>query len=122
VKALIIDDEEDIRLAAHFGLQLGGVEVVVSSSGSAGVRTAAIENPDVILLDSVMPGLDGMATLRMLRLNEETRHIPVIFLTAQRLDDDLSLLDALGVAGVISKPFNPRSLASEIFALLEARA
>ncbi len=75
---------------------------------------AILEQPDAILLDMKMPGTDGRATLAMLKANLLTAHIPVLLLTAQALTAERKLLEALPVAGVLTKPFDPEKLAKEI--------
>ncbi len=120
MKVLIIDDEEDIRSVASMSLGiLGGIEVVEADSGAAGVEKAAAEKPDVILLDAMMPEMDGPATLRALRENPETAPIPVVFLTAKAIRAELDKLKDMGVAGVLTKPFDPTTLASQVRGILE---
>jgi CheY-like chemotaxis protein len=114
-RILVIDDEEAIREVARASLEIvGGWEVLTSQSGSDGLAAAAAEQPDAILLDVVMPEMDGPTTLQRLQANASTRHIPVILLTARAYmapDDELS---GLGATGVIAKPFDALSLASQV--------
>lgn len=118
-RLLIIDDEDDIREVATLTLEsLLEFDVVGAASGLAGLAKAESERPDVILLDVMMPGLDGPSTLALLRQSEKTRAIPVIFLTAKVQVADRKQLSELGAAGIIAKPFDPMSLADEIFAIL----
>jgi CheY-like chemotaxis protein len=118
-KVLIVDDEDDIREVAQMSLELvGGWEVLAASSGDVAARTAAVEQPDVILLDVMMPGLDGPQTLQLLRTDPETADIPVIFLTAKVQTSERRLLHDLGVQGLISKPFDPMTLADQVDQLL----
>lgn len=118
-KLLIIDDDEDIREVATLILEsLAEFDVVAASSGLAGLASAGSELPDVILLDVMMPGLDGPSTLARLRGSNTTRAIPVIFLTAKVQAADRKRLSELGAAGIIAKPFDPMSLADDIFAIL----
>lgn len=122
MKVVIIDDEEDIRSVASMSLGiLGGIEVVEAESGMDGVSKAAREQPDVILLDAMMPEMDGPATLEALRNNPETAAIPVIFLTAKAIRAELDKLRSLGVAGVLSKPFDPTTLATQVREILEGK-
>jgi two-component system, OmpR family, alkaline phosphatase synthesis response regulator PhoP len=122
MRVLIIDDEDDIREVAQASLELMGDWVVITaSSGAEGVRTAAAERPDVILLDVMMPGMDGPATLAALRADEATAAIPVVLLTAKAQSSDRSALDRLGAAGVIAKPFDPLGLSDELTAVLARR-
>ncbi len=115
MKVLIIDDEDDIRRIAALSLgKIGKMEVVDASGGAEGVRKAASERPDAILLDVMMPGLDGPATLAALRSNPATAEIPVVFLTAKAMASEIERLMGLGARGVLTKPFDPMSLPQEL--------
>ncbi len=115
MKVLIIDDEDDIRRIACLSLtRVGKMEVVDASGGLEGVRKAASERPDAILLDVMMPGLDGPATLSALRSNPATAEIPVVFLTAKAMASEIERLMGLGARGVLTKPFDPMSLPQEL--------
>jgi CheY-like chemotaxis protein len=119
VKVLVIDDEPDIRKIAKLSLsRVGGMQVVEAASGADGVRLAEAERPDAILLDVMMPGLDGPATLAMLKAGEATSKIPVVFLTAKALTTELERLKALGAVAVLTKPFDPMKLPQELKAAL----
>jgi two-component system, OmpR family, response regulator len=121
MKVLIIDDDADIRTIARLSLsRLGGMDVVEAAGGAEGLRTAHDERPDVILLDVMMPAMDGTATLAALRSQPATTDTPVIFLTAKVMNTELERLRGLGAAGVLTKPFDPRTLPSDVRALLEA--
>ena len=112
---LIIDDEDDIREVAALSLELFAQwRVVKAPDAREGMAKAILEQPDAILLDMKMPGTDGRATLTMLKANLLTAHIPVLLLTAQALTAERKLLEALPVAGVLTKPFDPGKLADEI--------
>jgi CheY-like chemotaxis protein len=112
---LIIDDEEDIREVAALSLELFAQwQVSKAPNAREGLAMAILEQPDAILLDMKMPGTDGRATLGMLKANLLTAHIPVLLLTAQALTTERRKLEALPVAGVLTKPFDPEKLASEI--------
>jgi CheY-like chemotaxis protein len=114
-KVLIIDDENDIREVAAMSLEaVCGWGVVQAGSGKEGIRIAAERKPDAILLDVMMPDLDGPSTLEMLRANEATAKIPVIFLTAKVQSADRKRFSDLGVAAVLSKPFDPMMLGEQI--------
>lgn len=120
MKVLIIDDEEDIRSVAALSLGvLGGAEVVEANTGRGGIQLAESEKPDVILLDMMMPEMDGPATLRALREHPPTSRIPVIFLTARAVKGDADRLKEMGAQGILTKPFDPTSLASQVRAILE---
>jgi CheY-like chemotaxis protein len=119
LKALIIDDEDDVRQVVRLSLgRVGGMEVADASSGAAGVALAATSGPDFILLDLMMPGMDGVETLGRLRDDPRTASIPVIFLTAKALPSEIERLRKLGALDVVVKPFNPMTLADELRAIL----
>ncbi len=114
MKVLVIDDEEDVRLLVRAALTAAGMEVFTEPGGPEGLARARACGPDVILLDAMMPGMDGPATFSALRADPATTGIPVLFLTAR----DRTLLDA-GLAdeprvGLLAKPFAPRALADAI--------
>jgi two-component system, OmpR family, response regulator len=119
MKILIIDDEEDIRSIASMSLGiLGGIDVVEADGGEDGISKAASEQPDGILLDMMMPGLDGPATLARLRENAATRAIPVIFLTARAMTSEMEKLKQMGATGVLTKPFDPTTLSAQVKSIL----
>jgi CheY-like chemotaxis protein len=119
VKVLIVDDEPDIRRIAKLGLsRVGGMEVVEAANGAEALVRAKADKPDAVLLDVMMPGLDGPSTLARLREDPATSGIPVVFLTAKAIAVELERLKVLGAAGVLTKPFDPMTLARELRALL----
>lgn len=116
---LLIDDEETIQTVVKFGIQMvTGWEVLTASSGPKGIQCAQTVHPDVILLDVMMPEMDGIATFKALQQTSETQDIPVIFLTAKAQAADKRQLHALGVSGVITKPFNSLDLPLQISKML----
>ena len=120
MRVLIIDDEEDTRSIASMSLTiLGGLEVIEAENGQDGVNKAAAEQPDVILLDMMMPIMDGPSTLEALRSNDRTRNIPVIFLTAKAMTSDIERLKRMGARGILTKPFDPTVLATQMKAILD---
>jgi CheY-like chemotaxis protein len=121
MKVLLVDDEADIRRIASLSLSgVGGMEVAQADGGSEGIRKAREGRPDVILLDLLMPGLDGMATFRAPRDDPETSEIPVVFLTAMAMSSEVERLKTLGARGVLIKPFDPMALPRLLRELLEA--
>jgi CheY-like chemotaxis protein len=111
MRVLLVDDEADIRRIAALSLsRVGGMEVEQAEGGSEGIRKAREGRPDVILLDMMMPGLDGLATFRALRGDPETSEIPVVFLTAKAMSSEVERLKGLGARGVLIKPFDPMDL------------
>jgi CheY-like chemotaxis protein len=120
MKALIIDDENDIRRIARLALtKVGKMEVIDASTGLEGIEKAILEKPDVILLDVMMPTMDGPTVLAALKENPITNKIPVIFLTAKAMPAELERLKALGAKGVLTKPFDPLILASQVKNLID---
>ena len=118
-RILIIDDEEDIREVAGLSLEtVAGWEVVLADSGAQGLARAAEHQPDAVLLDVMMPGMDGPTTFRELRKNPITSHIPVILLTAKVQSSDQKRFADLGVEAVLFKPFDPLTLSDQISAVL----
>jgi CheY-like chemotaxis protein len=116
---LVIDDEEVIQEVVQGCLEdLGGWETLLASFGAEGLRIAATELPDAILLDVSMPDMDGVETVQKLRSDPVTQNIPVILLTAKVQPADQARFSALGVGGVIAKPFDPMALAEQVADLL----
>ncbi len=116
---LIVDDEESIQQVVRLSLRLeASWESITASSGKEGIAQAEKYHPDAILLDVMMPDLDGISTFEALDKNPKTRSIPVILLTAKTRSAEKRLFQTMGVAGVITKPFTPLTLASQIAKLL----
>ena len=118
-RILIVDDDDDIREVAALSLETtAGYQVLDARSGLAALTLAAAEQPDAILLDVMMPDMDGPTTFQKLQAQPATAHIPVIFLTAKIQPSERARFASLGAAAVFSKPFNPLTLASELAAAL----
>jgi two-component system OmpR family response regulator len=118
-KVLLVDDDADLRRLGKLSLsKVGGWEVVVAASGPEAVALAASELPDVVLLDVSMPGMDGPTVLRTLRDDPRTAHLPVVFVTARALPEEIRSLVAAGAVGVITKPFDAMKLPAQIRGLL----
>jgi DNA-binding response OmpR family regulator len=118
-RILLIDDEEGLRKIIQFSLEAAaGWSVSTAASGQEGLAMAAAEPPDAILLDVMMPDMDGLTTFRQLQANSITQSIPVIMLTAKASATEQQPLAKLGVAGVITKPFKIPALISQIRYLL----
>jgi CheY-like chemotaxis protein len=114
-RILIIDDEDDIRQVAALSLEtVAGWDVIVANSGAQGLLRAAEHLPDAILLDVMMPGMDGPTTFRELRKNPVTAKIPVLLLTAKVQGADQRRFADLGVEAVLLKPFDPLTLAMQM--------
>ncbi len=118
-RILIIDDEDDIREVAALSLEsVAGWDVVTANSGAQGLARAVECMPDAILLDVMMPGMDGPTTFRELRKNPVTAHIPVLLLTAKVQANDQRRFADLGVEAVLFKPFDPLTLSNQIAGVL----
>jgi len=118
-KVLLVDDEPHIRRIGELSLKgVGKWVAVLASSGGEALKIAETENPDLILLDVMMPGMDGPATLQQLRASETTARIPVIFMTAKVQKHEVDKYLAAGAVGVIPKPFDPMALPSLILQIL----
>ncbi len=114
-RILIVDDEDHIREVAATTLELlGGWEVLTAGSGRQALARAIAEQPDAILLDVMMPDMDGATAFALLQAEPATRHIPVLLLTARVQPSDRRRLGELGVKGLIAKPFDPKSLPSQL--------
>ncbi len=116
---LIIDDEEDVKDIAQMGLEMAADwNVITASSGKQGLTLAATTQPEVILLDLMMPEWDGKETLQHLKANQSTSSIPVILMTAKTQSAIATDLAELDLAGVITKPFRPLELPEKIISIL----
>ncbi|HEX4677835.1 MAG TPA: response regulator [Gaiellaceae bacterium] len=117
-RVLVIDDEAPIRLLCRVNLEAEGMEVLEAADGPSGLAAARAERPDVILLDVMMPGLDGWRVAEELLDDEGTQAIPIVFLTARaELRDRARGID-LGGVDYVTKPFNPVELAPLVRSLL----
>jgi DNA-binding response OmpR family regulator len=120
MKTLVIDDEAPIRLLCRVNLEAEGIEVFEAAEGEAGLELAKRERPDAILLDVMMPGMDGWNVAEQLLADEDTRAIPIIFLTARAdLRDRVRGLDVGGL-DYVTKPFNPVELATLVREVVDA--
>lgn len=118
-KILLVDDEADIRKVANISLaKVGKFEVILAESGAEGLEKAAAEKPDLIILDMMMPEMDGLTTFSRLRENDSTKEIPVIFMTAKTQASEKQHYLDCGAIGVISKPFDPMTLSNEVKAIV----
>jgi DNA-binding response OmpR family regulator len=118
-RVLVIDDEAPIRLLCRVNLEAEGMSVLEASDGPSGLAAAASGRPDVILLDVMMPGLDGWGVAEALLENSETAGIPIIFLTARAEFRDRARGLDIGGVDYITKPFNPVELAPLVRSLLD---
>lgn len=117
-RVLVVDDDDAIRSVLEIALGLvGGFDVTNASSGLEALDIVAHQSFDVIVLDVMMPGLDGPSTLERLRTTPDTADVPVVFLTAKAQPHERRELESLGARGVIVKPFDPLTLADDIRSL-----
>jgi DNA-binding response OmpR family regulator len=118
-KVLVVDDEAPIRLLCRVNLEAEDMEVIEAADGEAGLALARSEQPDVVLLDVMMPAMDGWQVAERLFEDEATNQIPLVFLTARAELRDRARGLELGGVDYITKPFNPVELASVVERLLE---
>jgi CheY-like chemotaxis protein len=118
----VIEDEPDIQLLIKMALEFTrNDDVLLASEGPAGLELARTENPDFILLDAMMPGMDGYEVCHLLKEDPDTSDIPVIFLTAKAQVSEIEQGLRLGATGYLTKPFDPMRLNEDLEALLNAR-
>lgn len=114
-RVLYVEDEPDIQMVARLALEsLGGYAVEVCSSGDEALQRAPQFIPQLILLDVMMPGMDGPATLKALRAMPQFAATPVVFMTAKVQADEIASYRQMGALGVIPKPFDPMTLAEQV--------
>ena len=114
-RILYVDDEPDLREIALLALSLDpNLEVRTAASGAEAIATVADWMPDLVLLDVMMPGMDGPSTLARLRQDPRTAELPAVFITARAQPRDLQAFAALDARGVIAKPFDPMTLAQHV--------
>lgn len=117
-KILIIEDETDILEMIQYNLERDGYRVVSSRDGEVGLEVAREENPDLVLLDLMLPGLDGVEVCRQLKEDPVTRPIPVVMVTAKGEESDVVLGLGVGADDYVSKPFSPKELLARVKAVL----
>jgi len=122
-RILYIEDEPDIQAVARLALEnIGGYTLEVCSTGAESLEKGPSFNPDLILMDVMMPGMDGPTTLAELRKNPGLTETPVIFMTAKVQPDEISELKSLGAIDVIAKPFDPMTLSQVISDIWQKQA
>ncbi len=115
---LVIEDEEDLREVVTYNLKREGYRVVATGSGLEGLKKACDEAPDLVLLDLMLPDLDGLEICRRLRLDPLTARLPVIMVTAKGEESDVVLGLGIGADDYVAKPFSPRELVARVKAVL----
>jgi two-component system OmpR family response regulator len=117
-RILFVEDDPDIQTVARLALEaVGGYRVTVCSSGAEALAQVGNLAPDLILLDVMMPEMDGMATLEQLRRRPDAAHIPVVFMTAKVQPNEVTRYLELGAVEVIAKPFDPMTLSANVAAI-----
>ncbi len=115
---LVIDDEKDLVELVRYNLEKEGFKVIGAGNGESGLAIAAAEKPDLIVIDLMLPGIDGLEVCRLLRKGNETSSIPIIMLTAKTSESDRVVGLELGADDYVTKPFSPRELGARVKALL----
>jgi len=113
-KILIVDDEVDLVETVRFPLEMEGYHVLVSYNGEDALNQARKENPDLILLDLMLPNLDGYKVCRLLKSDDRYKHIPILMLTAKSQEKDMALGMEIGANEYITKPFDIRDLLKKV--------
>ena len=120
IHILIIDDEDDIRDVAQVALEtVGGWRVSTASNGSDGLAQLQLQMPDAVLLDVMLPDVDGIEVFKQIQQNPQTQHLPVLLMTAKTQTTDQQRFLKLGVTGIITKPFKAMLLAEQITKILD---
>ncbi len=120
-RILVVDDEEDILELIRYSLDREGYDVVTATSGEKALEATQTQLPDLIVLDLMLPGIDGLEFCRLLRRNEKTTHVPVVMVTAKGEEPDVVTGLELGADDYITKPFSPRVLLARIRAVLRRK-
>ena len=118
IKVCYVEDDEDIQRIARMSLErIGKMTVQIVGDPTAAIAAMTAFGPDLVLLDWMMPGMDGPALFRAMKQRPETSALPVVFITAKTTQRDMDELVALGAAGTISKPFSPKDLPEQLRAI-----
>jgi CheY-like chemotaxis protein len=121
LRVLCVEDDDDIRRILRLSLEkIGRMTVDLVADPTQAIESILANKPQLVMLDWMMPGIDGPALLRKMRENPETRAIPVVFVTAKASQRELAELRAMGAAGAISKPFAPKNLPDQLRAIWNA--
>jgi two-component system phosphate regulon response regulator PhoB len=121
-KILVVDDEEDILELLRFNLSREGCQVFCASSGEEALRLVRSEIPDLMVLDLMLPGIDGLEVARRLKSDPNTKNLPVVMLTAKGEEADIVTGLELGADDYVTKPFSPRVLVARVRAVLRRKA
>ena len=120
-KILVVDDEEDILELLRFNLSREGCQVSCASSGEEALRLVRTELPDLVVLDLMLPGIDGLEVTRRLKSDPNTKHLPIVMLTAKGEEADIVTGLELGADDYVTKPFSPRILVARVRAVLRRK-
>jgi two-component system, OmpR family, alkaline phosphatase synthesis response regulator PhoP len=115
---LVIDDEKDLVELIRYNLETDGYKVIGANDGESGLSLAASDNPDLVIVDLMLPGMDGLDVCRLLRKGSGTSGVPIIILTAKSAESDRVVGLELGADDYVTKPFSPRELGARVKALL----
>ena len=121
-KIVVVEDEPDILEAIQYNLEREGFKVITATSGDEGVKTVIREGPDLLLLDLLLPGLDGLEVCRRLKLDPVTQRIPIIMVSAKGEESDIVLGLGVGADDYVTKPFKPKELIARVRAVLRRGA
>jgi two-component system phosphate regulon response regulator PhoB len=121
-RILVVDDEEDLLELVNYNLSREGFRVECVATGEAALKAARKNLPDLIVLDLLLPSVDGLEICRRLKADDKTRHIPIIMLTAKSAESDMVSGLELGADDYMTKPFSPRVLLARIKAILRRKA
>lgn len=117
-KILVIDDDPSMLKLAKYNLEKEGYDVVTAASGSQGLQVAREENPDLLVVDVLLPGMDGFTVCRLLRYDHKFKHLPIIFLTGRISDEHKKLGEEVGANEYLTKPYRPDVLLEKVKGLL----
>ena len=120
-KILLVDDEPHIVIMLENRIKQAGYEIITASDGQLGLEKARKEKPDLIILDVMLPKLDGYKVCRMLKFDDKYKHIPIIMFTARAQEADRKMGEEVGADGYVTKPFEPQVLLNKIKELLAAK-
>lgn len=118
---LIVDDEEDIIELIKYNLKNEGYAILTATTGEQAIKIAKTGRPDLVVLDLMLPGIDGLEVTRLLKKNDDTMDIPIVMVTAKGEESDVVTGLELGANDYLSKPFSPRELTARIRAILRRR-
>ena len=121
-RVLVVDDEPDLVRILEFGLKAAGYQVMTANDGQEGLKKAREQKPDIILLDLMLPKLDGYKVCRLLKFDERYKHIPIMILSARTQEGDQNLAHEMGANRFLTKPYEFSEILQHIQALLKQSA